>query len=270
MIEIPLSVVEAAKGRLGKRNTSYNRLGDLSPSFQQFLNFCKEEGLDLEQFGNVKFSELLYCILNRTLPHTCKTCGTPTRYIPEFGYRDYCSVTCRSKSREYRKKISVVKTAKYSDPTWKANVEKAKEETLMSRFGVRSPMHSVDLHQKQQKSCYGKKELAGYEKHGLEFLRRRFAGEIVNGTDYLKSRKMKISWQDDQNKERRSYPDFFIPEANCFVEIKSTYTRKVGDYKLGKCAEALDKLGYGYVIITITPRHRTRYILETKNARNIT
>lgn len=238
-----------------------SRVKQFTAPFLQFIEFCSGVGYDLLASDLIKTQscDIRTAILNDLPAPKCQ-CGAVTslrKDVKNNWYATYCSIKCRSNDPAFGNKISVTKSLLYADEQWKRQTEFKKETTMLSRYGVRSPMQNPHLHLKQQASCFQSDEngLRGYESQGLDFLRNRYEN-IVNGTIYLKNSGLTIEWLDDNGVSRRSYPDFFVDSINSFIEIKSRYTRRKGNNKLIKCKDRLSEMGIGYVIITIEPNKR--------------
>lgn len=182
--------------------------------------------------------------------------------------RKYCSMTCRSGDKEYRTNISNKKRLLYSDPTWKNITEEKKTSTTFINYGVKYPMQNLDIFERQQKACFDKDKngLHGYEPYAYGFLKQLYA-DLENGTSYLRRSDNKIRWVGSDNKEHRSYPDFYSDELKSFIEVKGEYTRKLHTYKLNMCKNALYNMGFGYIICVVNPNKSLQF--ETYNEEHI-
>ena len=143
-------------------------------------------------------------------------------------------------------------------------VESRKIVTNIKNLRAPHPMQSPISQDKQLKSCFkngkmvGDMYLIGYEPLAYDYLVNLEYKNIQQGTHYLKQTTSSLCWTDDVGKTHRSFPDFFIPEINTFVEVKSDYTRKIHSYKIMKAKDACLKLGYDYTILTIRPPTQAR------------
>jgi hypothetical protein len=251
---------------LSKVNNKFTRSGNPTPLYLEFIEFCKNNAVNIEPLAAYPFKTIRCCIEHDLLPPVC-ICGKATEYkkssTGDF-YATSCSFECRSKDVRYCKRISSTKTELYKNDKWKRQVEDKKIATCTLHHNVPHPMQSAVLHKKQQHaSCQtGKNGLRGFEPQGLEYL-LQFYADVISGTDYLISTEQAIKWKGRDNKYHRSYPDFFVNDINAFVEIKSVYTREIGEYKLMQCAARLAEMEYGYVILTISPKKL--YTQETFN-----
>lgn len=228
--------------------------------FKQFVQDCLNFGVDIRSIFPIthSFKEILFCMKNNSGPIKCPVCNTTISNAHKN--QKWCSIICRSKDKEYGAKISKVKTALYKDPVWKAETEAKRCKTTREIYGVDYPMQNVDIFNKQQKACFDQDEngLYGFEPHAYELLRVVYP-TIMNGHTYLKENNLEIKWLGDDGKWHHSYPDFFCPEINTFIEVKSSYTRQIHDYKLMKCIEELKNMKIGYMICVAYPRKGLKF-----------
>lgn len=144
------------------------------------------------------------------------------------------------------------------NPSQNENVKRKKEETWLQNYGVRNPMQSKEVRDKGRATClvkYGathplqnaevarrvfihgvqkrgyllpsgkQVKLAGYEALVLDELLQ--AGLSEDDFDFSFEQLPAIIYLDPKTqKERRYYPDFFVPRLNWIIEVKSDYTYK--------------------------------------------
>jgi hypothetical protein len=105
------------------------------------------------------------------------------------------------------------------------------QEKFFNKFGVYNPAHIPEI---AEKICYNrfKKrreymlsngeiiQLQGYEPYGFDYLKKLYDEDKIK----YRKRDMPKLWYNWQNKTRRYYCDFFVPEDNLVVEIKSSFT----------------------------------------------
>lgn len=175
--------------------------------------------------------------------------------------RKYCSFACRSADKSYCKKISKTKLNLYANPQWKSDIESKKVSTTLKNYGVEYPMQNIDIFNRQQAACFEKDKdgLHGYEPYVYPFLKQVYP-DIQLGTSYLKTNDLEIKWKSNDNKQHRSYPDFFVEELNSFIEIKSEYTKNLHNEKLLNCKNELYNMGYGYYICVVRPNKSYQFI----------
>lgn len=172
-------------------------------------------------------------------------------------------VTYSFQSAELRAKSRETSMITYGvDHPMKTEEVKAKlRNTFQENYGVDHPMHDVDIFKKQQEACYQFHEYVlpsgeiihyqGYEYFCLdELLEKENIKEYDIVTPHFKNDKLpKIwYWDDETEKHRRYYPDFYIPSLNKIIEVKSMYTYsdkrffKINQLK----AQACKKAGYNF------------------------
>lgn len=262
------------KQEIKQVSAKINRSRKFTKAFSRIL-----ENFDIpEDLLSCNISDIKICIAH-DLPVPRCICGKLTSYQKDIEGQFYsvsCSMKCRSVTPRYTKALSDAKIKMYSDPKLKKEVEDKKTKTCLKNNGVLFPMQSPEIHHKHQSNSMqaDANGLRGYESIGLEYLTAIYK-TVEIGSLYLKKNDIKIQWNDDQGKLRSSFPDFFVDDINCFVEIKSVYTREKGKYKIKKCQERLNDLGFGYVICTIIPNKRIgnkrmyQYLWETFNLEHI-
>jgi hypothetical protein len=234
--------------------------GGITKEYKNFIDLCNKHGVDLEfMFDDLLFTEIIFCIKAGIGPTICN-CGTMVRDSRKG--RKWCSFKCRSKDKKYRKSISSTKTALYEDEKWKEGVEAKKVATCKKNNGVDYPMQNVEIFEKQQAACFEKDEngLHGYEPYVYPFLKNLYPS-IQLGSTYLKENNIKIKWFDNEGKQHYSYPDFYSPEMNTFIEVKSDFTLKEHFYKIMKCKDSLYEMGYGYVTCLVKPKKKFEFTL---------
>jgi hypothetical protein len=105
------------------------------------------------------------------------------------------------------------------------------QEKFFNKFGVHNPAHVPEI---AEKLCYNRfkkrKEyilstgeviyLQGYEPYGFDYLKTLYQETQVQ----YRKRDMPELWYMWQEKTRRYYCDFFVPDDNLIVEIKSLFT----------------------------------------------
>ena len=120
------------------------------------------------------------------------------------------------------------------------------KNTCIERYGVESPMQSVIIFNKQQKSGlktkkYDNTELVYQGTYELDFLEKyhdRLKIEKINPIQYF------------LNENSHYYhPDFYLPEYNLIIEVKSSYTYNYDlDKNLAKKEYSI-KSGYNFMFI---------------------
>ena len=256
-----------------RAKTKYDRDGKVSKPFLELLSFCRGISFNCDELESLSFCAFRQCVLYDLEPARC-FCGTPTSHGKRKDgtwYSKTCSIKCRSLDSNYKENISKAKLDQYSDPDIKKSIEDKKIQTNRRKLGVDHPMQNVECFRKHLLGSFKAKNgntLQGYESVALTFLQELYP-DIQQGIDFLQdsnNRLSKISWLDGSGKHHTSFPDFHSKLFNGFIEIKSTYTRKVGEYKLMKCRDALRNLSQAYCIITVVPtRNNVSYRIENFN-----
>ena len=120
------------------------------------------------------------------------------------------------------------------------------KNTCIERYGVESPMHSDIIFNKQQKSGlktkkYDNTELSYQGTYELDFLEKYY--------DRLKIEKINpIQYFLNEN-SHYYHPDFYLPEYNLIIEVKSSYTYNYDlDKNLAKKEYSI-KGGYNFMFI---------------------
>ena len=235
--------------------------------YTDFVDACNIHDIDIESIfpPYVSFMEIVYRISINSGPLICK-CGNIIK--ESFKGRRWCSIRCRSDDKSYCRRISSVKTKLYNNPIWKEKTEFKKISTTLEHYGVKYPMQNIISFEKQQAACFKKDNngLHGFEPYVYPFLNQLYPS-IQIGTTYLKINNLVIKWVGKDNKEHRSYPDFYSYEINSFIEIKSEYTRYLHEDKLMECKNELYNMCYGYIICVVKPKKS--FYFETYNHRYI-
>lgn len=105
------------------------------------------------------------------------------------------------------------------------------QEKFFNKFGVQNPAHVPEI---AEKLCYNRfkkrKEyvlstgeviyLQGYEPYGFDYLKTLYQETQIQ----YRKKDMPELWYMWQEKTRRYYCDFFVPDDNLIVEIKSLFT----------------------------------------------
>ena len=60
-----------------------------------------------------------------------------------------------------------------------------------------------------------------------------------------------IPWFDEDGKERHYFCDFFIPNLNLIIEVKSTWTEEQNNEKIKRTRKASNELGYDFRLIVL-------------------
>tara|TARA_Y100001973_G_C5171126_1_gene319139 strand:+ start:354 stop:1184 length:831 start_codon:yes stop_codon:yes gene_type:complete len=227
-------------------------------------------------------------------------CGEITTYHG-WAYKKYCSAKCAKSSDEHREAVSkrfinnpdALVSYRNSRKGVDNNIQKRRETIQQKADGLGMTLdeyysdHSkrgsrsispkqrarmtekrMDTIEKSGKVCgrsgyksyefFGEQvSLQGYEPQVLECLTNDFGltkEQIMVG----KSNIPVIRY----GKNRRYFPDFFLPESNLVIEVKSPYTlRQHYDNVMAKC-EATVESGYSIVLVVVTQEEARKRKLD--------
>ena len=152
---------------------------------------------------------------------------TKVKNISNHGFEwNMQSTNCLNK-----RKITYLKKYGVDHPLKSDFIKEKIKETNLLVYGYSNPMQHPDIADKQQKNAFKLKEyiwatgevslLQGHEPIVLTELEKKgykFSDVITNKRD------MPEIWYYFNNKKHRYYPDFYIPEENKIIEVKSEYT----------------------------------------------
>lgn len=106
------------------------------------------------------------------------------------------------------------------------------KQKMKEKYGVEHPMQNAQLFRKAQASSFRRKPyvswdgrtfmLLGYEDKALDDLYKTEGGKIIYAGEDEEIPIFRYVGQD--NKDHYYYPDFFIPDENRVIEVKSVYT----------------------------------------------
>ena len=185
----------------------------------------------------------------------------------KYRYKETClekyGVDNTSKLPETHNKIKETCLERYNDTNFR-NTKKAKEtklekygdevfvnrlkykETCLERFGVENASQSPEIFSKQQKARY---EIHQHIETGLYYQGSYEKDFLDNYYDKVKIIKMDSIPYKYKNKNKKYFPDFFLPEHNLIVEIKSIYTYDKYVKKNKSKQKSCINLGYKHIFI---------------------
>ena len=159
-------------------------------------------------------------------------------------------------SKEFKIKSEKTQIERYGVSKYN-NPEKNKE-TCLKRYGCEYISQNPEIFKKQQLSGYRIKEYKNMTYQGsyeLDFL--------MNFYDKLKIEKPKSIRYNYNDKTKIYFPDFYLPEYNLIVEIKSKYTYELHK-ELNECKK-LSVLERGYNFIFIIDKNYIDFIKFISN-----
>lgn len=145
-------------------------------------------------------------------------------------------------------KIKIKKTMmdKYGveNPSQSSVIKQKKEDVCMERYGVSNPLQDRKIFDRQQINAFKYENVDGFNCRGS--YEKDF---ILNFKDKIKIEKpISLNYM-YKDKIKRYHPDFYIPEHNLIVEIKSSYTYnynvEMNENKKKACLEQ----GYNFIFI---------------------
>jgi len=158
-------------------------------------------------------------------------------------------------SEQIKQKIVETNISKYGKIAY-SQTDTAKErikKTNIERYGVEYPSQNPEIHTKSMKNSHRYKEyiwqtgevslVQGYETIVLAELENqgyRFQDVLTSASD------MPEIYYEFEGCSKRYIPDFFIPEKNLVIEVKSEYTLKKEWDKNQAKFEATKQLGYNF------------------------
>jgi len=127
------------------------------------IKLLKEKTSFLDE--DVSLNERMYVYLNDiTEPVTCE-CGNPVTYKENInkGYRDFCSIECRSKSEKTKEKRAKTNLERHGveNPFQNENFKEKIRKTNIKNHGVENPSQSKEILEKRSKT--------NLERHGVEY-----------------------------------------------------------------------------------------------------
>lgn len=129
------------------------------------------------------------------------------------------------------------------------------KKTILEKYGVEYISHNPEIAEKQKMNSYRKKiyklpsgkelDVQGYEPYALnEIIQSIQEDDIIMGTLNVPV----ITYNDENNKIHKHFPDIFIPSLNKLIEIKSTWTAKTNLHNIFLKQAAAKEAGYLYEI----------------------
>lgn len=234
-----------------------NRNGTLSSITLKFLELL--DAVSVTNHHNFTPSQLLTIIIKQyNEADVLCYCGSSKTTLSFTRLPVFCSTECYKSCPDGKLKISRIKRELYANEEWKERTESKKIATNRKRFGCDHAMQNPESFEKQQASSYSVKlhkgiKMQGYEPQVYDYITRVFQLDIISGSDFLNKNNERLIWRCNENKKHYTYPDFYSPLLNSFIEVKSDYTRLKNDYKINKTADLRRDKGYGYYVITHRP-----------------
>lgn len=163
---------------------------------------------------------------------------TENTNLKKYGYnRPAQNLNVQEKSKNTKK-------LRYGDEFFNNSIKFKK--TMLEKYGVVSPMKNYELMIKSQITGLKRKKFKNTELYYQGTYELDFLLKYFNKINIEKGKSIKIIYN---NKNTIYYSDFFIPNKNLIIEIKSSYWyKKYYDKNIIKQNTCLN-LGYNYIII---------------------
>jgi hypothetical protein len=167
---------------------------------------------------------------------------TSTTNLEKYGFRAV------SKNETVKEKIKNTNLKKWNSVcTLHSNLQKDKiKEIFINKYGFDNPMKNKEIMIKSQISSLKRKvflntKLLYQSSYELNFLNNYYNKIIIEN-----GKSIRITFD---NKKTMYHSDFFIPDINLIIEIKSSYWYKKYYSKNIVKQQECEKLGYKYIII---------------------
>ena len=150
-------------------------------------------------------------------------------------------------SVKLKKEQTCLKNHGVKHPFQSLIIQEKSKQTCIKKYGVSHPLQNEEIHIKQQKSGFKLKYFLNtniYYRGGFEF---DFLEKYYNKYPDIKNAPT-IAYTYD-NKERKYFPDFYIPSLNLIIEIKYSYYVKRDKEKIEAKKKAVIASGFNYFII---------------------
>jgi hypothetical protein len=158
-----------------------------------------------------------------------------------------------------KSKETCLKKYGVENPTQSEEIKKKSKETCLKKYGVEYPMQNEKIYYKNLKNNYLKKNIYNLQYQGTyeyDFIDRYYNRyKIYNAKpiNYIFEEKKKIY-----------YPDFYLPDFNLIVEIKSLYTYKLHLKRNLLKKEACIKNRYNFLFIIDKSYKEIDYFINKK------
>lgn len=126
------------------------------------------------------------------------------------------------------------------------------KSTNLKKYGVERPTQNPEIQEKAQRNALKFKEykmpsgqirkVQGFEPFALDALLKLYQEDQIK-TD--RKEVPRIPYKVD-DKQKYYFPDIFIPHKNKIIEVKSTYTYKIGLENIALKKQATEENGYSY------------------------
>lgn len=194
----------------------------------------KNNNMSIKDYNrHISYDNTYYCI-------KCSMIKKEEKLISKYGVSSY------TKTTEFKNKSKKTCIEKYGSKFYQSSdIFKSKIiETCLEKYGCRNVMQTSFVFNKQNKSSFNHltyKDLTYQGTYELDFLENYINKHIITKIDPIKY---------ELNDNIHYYhPDFYLPEYNLIIEIKSSYTYNYDLEKNLKKKEYCLKNGYNFLFI---------------------
>jgi len=122
---------------------------------KSLINIIRHQGISNLLFKEIEVNNIgegLYCILNEIKEKPKCFCGKELKYINfSKGYREFCSLKCKTKGVRNRTVQTCLKKYGTTTPLSNKKIRQKSINTWMKKYGVNNPSKSKEIIQKLQK-----------------------------------------------------------------------------------------------------------------------
>lgn len=161
-------------------------------------------------------------------------------YLRKYGQKT--NLMCDETKNKIKK--SCLKKFGCENPSQSEEIKKKKELSCLKNYGVKNPQQNINIFEKTKKTSYKIKTYRNLRYQGsyeLDFL--------VNFYDKVKIEKGKSIDYLHDGKIKKYHSDFFLPDYNLIIEIKSDYTYNYDICKNENKKFGAIKKGYNFLFV---------------------
>ena len=161
-------------------------------------------------------------------------------YLEKFGF--ITNLMCDDTKEKIKK--TCLELYGFDNVSKNQDIKNKKVETCNRNYGVDNPLQNGEIFDKVQKSAHQLKEYKNYTYRGtyeLDFLKKF--------SDTYKIEKAISIDYDFEGKRKKYHPDYYIPQYNLIVEIKSSYTYECEREQNEAKKEATINNGFNFIFI---------------------
>ena len=209
-----------------------------------YRTYCSRKCLNRSDIKKSKSKETFLKKYNVENPFQCKEFQDK---IKETNFNKY-GVEHPLQSKEFQDKSRHTCLEKYG-VEHVSQVESFKDKskrTCLVKYGAENPMQNKEVFNKQQKSVFKKAKFKNTNIHyqgsyELDFLNRYYDEILIENGPSIKYK--------FKGKNKVYHSDFYLPERNIIIEVKSDYTYKVDMKKNLEKEKACLEQGYNFIFI---------------------